>query len=71
MILFGVSNMLSDVYDCIKALEKKVTRIVLNTPEQKRERTKDLAARLKELNEQPSVTSLEDFQFSPFPHRNT
>jgi sugar O-acyltransferase (sialic acid O-acetyltransferase NeuD family) len=53
--------MLSDIYECANLLGKKVTGIVLNVPERKRERTKDFAARLKELNEQPSITSLEDF----------
>jgi sugar O-acyltransferase (sialic acid O-acetyltransferase NeuD family) len=61
MILFGVSNMLSDIYDCVHALGKKVTQIVLNTPEEKRGRTKDLATRLRELDELPSVTALTDF----------
>ena len=63
MILFGVSNMLSDVYDCVNALDKKVTRIVLNEPEQKRERTKDFETRLKELNERPMISRLDDFEF--------
>jgi hypothetical protein len=48
MILFGVSNMLSDVYDCTIALGKKITRIVINVPEQRRERTKGLETRLQE-----------------------
>jgi sugar O-acyltransferase (sialic acid O-acetyltransferase NeuD family) len=64
MILFGVSNMLSDVYDCINALGRKVTRIVLNEPEQKRERTKDFETRLKELNERPLISHLDDFEFA-------
>lgn len=64
MILFGVSNMLSDVYDCVHALGKKVARIVFNKPEQKRERTKDFATRLKELNEHPLISNLDDFEFS-------
>lgn len=61
MVLFGVSNMLSDIYECVNLPGKKITGIVLNVPEWKRERTKDLAARLEELNEQHSITSLEDF----------
>jgi sugar O-acyltransferase (sialic acid O-acetyltransferase NeuD family) len=61
MVLFGVSNMLSDVYECVHALGKNVTRIVLNAPEQKRERTKDFETRLRELNEQPLITPLEEF----------
>ena len=61
MILFGVSNVLSDVYDCVHALGKKVTRIVINAPEQKRERTKGFETRLQEMNERPLITPLEDF----------
>lgn len=61
MIIFGVSNMLSDVYDCVNGLGKKITRIVVNMPEQMRERTKDFETRLQELNERPLITSLDDF----------
>ncbi len=61
MVLFGVGNMLSDVYECVSLLDKKVTRIVLNAPEQTRERTKDFETRLRELNERPLITPLEDF----------
>ncbi len=61
MILFGVSNMLSDIYECVHELHKKITWIVMNVPEQKRQRTKDLETRLQELNERPLITPLEDF----------
>jgi hypothetical protein len=61
MILFGVGNMLSDVYDCVHALSKKATSIVLNALEQKRERTKGFETRLQELNERPLITPLDDF----------
>ena len=61
MILFGMSNMLSDIYECINLLGKKVTRIVVNVPEQKRDRTKDFITRLGELNEHPLITLLADF----------
>ena len=61
MILFGVSNMLSDIYGCVMELGQKVTRIVVNVPEQKRERTKDLATRLAELTERPCIELLDDF----------
>jgi len=58
MILFGVSNELSDVYECINLLGKKVTRIVINVREKTRERTKDFNTRLQELNERLRITSL-------------
>lgn len=61
MILFGVCNMLSDVYECAHELGKKITTIVMNMPQQKRERTKDFKARLQELNERPLIISLDDF----------
>jgi len=61
MILFGVGNMLSDVFDCVNLLGKRVTRIVINVPEQKRQRTKDFETRLMELNERPLITHLEGF----------
>jgi sugar O-acyltransferase (sialic acid O-acetyltransferase NeuD family) len=61
MILFGVGNMLSDVYECVHELGKKITRIVLNVPEQKRERTKGFETRLQELNARPLITPLDDF----------
>ncbi len=40
MILFGVGNMLSDVIECLNLLGKRVTMMVINVPELKRERTK-------------------------------
>jgi hypothetical protein len=45
--------MLSDVYDCVHEQNKQVARIVINAPEQNRERTKDLMTRFRELNEGP------------------
>ncbi len=61
MILFGVGNMLSDICECAKMRNKKITQIVINMPEQKRDRTKDMATRLRELNESPRVIELKDF----------
>jgi sugar O-acyltransferase (sialic acid O-acetyltransferase NeuD family) len=61
MVIFGVSNMLSDIYDCANGVGKKITRIIVNVPEQTRERTKDFETRLRELNERPLITSLDDF----------
>ncbi len=61
MILFGVGNILGDVFECVNLLGKRVTRIVMNMPEQRRARTKNFETRLKELNECPLITHLEDF----------
>jgi sugar O-acyltransferase (sialic acid O-acetyltransferase NeuD family) len=61
MILFGTSNMISDVYECVCELGMRITCIVLNVTEEKRERTKGLETRLRELNERPQIISLEEF----------
>jgi sugar O-acyltransferase (sialic acid O-acetyltransferase NeuD family) len=61
MVLFGISNMLSDIYDCAQELGKRITMIVVNMPEERRERTKDYATRLFQLEERPLITPLEDF----------
>ena len=61
MILFGVSNMLSDIYECVNLQGKKVMKIVLNVPELKRERTKDFETRLSEFSERPLIIPLEEF----------
>ncbi len=61
MILFGVSNMLSDIYECVHLQNKKITKIVLNAPELKRERTKDFETRLSEFRERPLIMPLEEF----------
>ncbi len=61
MILFGVSNMLSDICECLKLRGKKIRKIVLNVPELKRERTKDFETRLSEIHERPLVIPLQRF----------
>ncbi len=61
MVLFGVGNMLSDIFEGVHLVGKRVTRIVINVQEQKRERTKDFATRLRELNERPLIIPLDDF----------
>lgn len=64
MVLFGVSNMLSDIYDCCHALDKPVTAIVQNVPEVTRPRTKSLQARLRELGQNPLVQDIGSFRRS-------
>lgn len=61
MVLFGVSNMLSDIYECAMHVGKKITSIVVNETEKKRDRTKDYRRRLWELDERPNIIRLEDF----------
>ena len=43
LVIFGVSNMLSDIFDAAQALGLTVKKIVQNQPEVVRERTKTLA----------------------------
>ncbi|MDA8097994.1 MAG: hypothetical protein M0042_00035 [Nitrospiraceae bacterium] len=61
MVLFGVSNRLSDIIEIVNARGKRVRKIVLNMPEEKRPRTKDLDTRLRELRERPMILSLNEF----------
>ena len=61
MILFGTSNILSDIYDCSKALHKEIRAIILNVPEEVDSRSKGLQTRLGELGEHPLIIALEDF----------
>lgn len=61
MVLFGTSNELTDIFECANKNGKKVTQIVVNIDEQKRERTKDMETRLSELKEEPIITPLHAF----------
>jgi sugar O-acyltransferase (sialic acid O-acetyltransferase NeuD family) len=61
VILFGTGNMLSDIYDCCRATQIRVSAIFLNTEEEVRPRTKPLRTRLSGLGEHPFVGRMEDF----------
>jgi len=61
MVLFGVSNILSDIYDCCSARQQKISMIVMNIPEETDDRTKGFETRLLELNEHPLIIPLSDF----------
>jgi len=61
MVLFGVSNMLSDIYECAMHVGKKITSIVVNETEKNRDRTKNYKTRLWELDERPNIVPLDDF----------
>lgn len=65
LVIFGVSNVLSDFFDIAHALELKVSKIVLNQPEVVRERTKTLNERIQLLPVAPIVQRLEDFAPTP------
>lgn len=62
LVVFGVSNMLSDIFDCAIALDIPIDAVVMNQPEVTRERTKTVAARLEALTRPVRLLRLEDFQ---------
>ena len=53
---------MGDVYDCCRALGKRVTTIVLNVPEVVRPRTKSLATRLSDLGVAPYLQEIDAFR---------
>ena len=65
LVIFGVSNVLSDMFDAATALGYRVTRIVTNRPPVVRERTRTLEERIALLPEPPVVESLEAFVPAP------
>jgi len=62
LVIFGVSNMLSDIFDCAVALGIVVGAVVMNQPEVTRERTKTVSERLEALKRPVQLLGLEDFQ---------
>ena len=65
LVIFGVSNILSDIFDCARALGFTVKKIVQNQPEVVRERTRTLAERIELLPSPPTLHILEEFVPSP------
>ncbi len=65
LVIFGVSNILSDIFDCARALGFTVKRIIQNQPEVVRERTRTLAERIELLPSPPTLHTLEEFVPSP------
>ena len=61
LVIFGVSNMLSDIVDAALAVGLTVSKIVKNQAEVIRERTKSLQDRLSTLPAAPAVQMLDDF----------
>jgi sugar O-acyltransferase (sialic acid O-acetyltransferase NeuD family) len=61
IVFFGVSNMLSDLFDCALALGHRVGRVVRNHPEAVRPRTRSAAARMAVLRPPPEDIDLADF----------
>jgi len=62
IVFFGVSNMLSDVFDCALALGHQITRVVRNQPEVLRDRTKPATARIGALPGPADLIDIADFR---------
>jgi sugar O-acyltransferase (sialic acid O-acetyltransferase NeuD family) len=65
LVIFGLSNMVSDIFDCALARGHEIARIVRNQPERLRPRTKGLAERLVPLPSVPELLELESFTPGP------
>ncbi len=61
VVLFGVSNMLSDIFEAIDALGGRFSRLVVNQPEELRPRTLGYAERFARLGVAPEVVDWKDF----------
>lgn len=65
LVIFGTSNILSDLFDCAIANQLSLSKIIIHLPEQANERDISLSDRLAGLGEfgqHPSVEQLDDFQ---------
>lgn len=68
LVIFGVSNILSDLFDCALANGLELGKVVIHFPEQVGERDISLADRLSALKgvaPPPTVELLQDFQPGP------
>lgn len=61
LTFFGVSNFLSDLFDCALAMGLPPHRVVLNCEEARRERTKPMHVRVAALPKPPAVLHLPQF----------
>lgn len=62
LVIFGVSNMLSDIFDCAIALGIPLGAVVMNVPEVTRERTKTVSERLAVIERSVRLLRLEEFK---------
>ena len=68
LVIFGVSNILSDLFDCALALGLDIGKVVIHLPEQAGERDVSLQHRMEALHafgQHPVVQQLDDFVPSP------
>ena len=61
LVIFGVSNMISELMDAALLTGLSVKAIVMNQPEVIRERTRSIHERIKRLQPEPGVLKLEAF----------
>lgn len=64
LVIFGTSNILSDIFDCALANNLLVSKIVIHLPEEVGERDRSLADRLKDfsaIGEAPVIMQLDEF----------
>lgn len=64
LVVFGTSNILSDIFDCALANQLSVSKIVLHLPEEVGERDRTLADRLQDfstIGDMPVVVQLDEF----------
>lgn len=64
LVIFGTSNILSDIFDCALANQLSVSKIVLHLPEEVGERDRTLADRLQDfstIGDMPVVVQLDEF----------
>ncbi|HVU23392.1 MAG TPA: hypothetical protein VHE13_04645 [Opitutus sp.] len=68
LVIFGASNILSDLFDCALALGLRPAKVVLHLPEEPGERNVPLAERVKQLAPVcpiPEIVTLESFIPAP------
>lgn len=61
LVIFGVSNMLGDIFDCAQALGLNISLVVMNQPEVTRPRTISVTERVSILSDPPEIIQLEEF----------
>ena len=68
LVIFGASNILSDLFDCALARGLRPTRVVLHLPEESDDRSISLADRVKMLAPLcpvPEIVTLDEFSCAP------
>ena len=68
LVIFGTSNILSDLFDCALALSIDIAKVVVHLPEQVGERdlsVRDRIAALQPFGQYPTVEQLDEFAPAP------